>query len=900
MTDPTRRLLRVFLAAYPRWFRRDHGDALLETSEDRIVAARRQGGGIATASTFAAEVFNMLVHGVRTRIVSLFQRTSTAGPQRPASPRGRPPITSEIMHSVSQDVRFAMRDFRKNPGFVVAALLLLGLGIASNTTIFSLLHAYLLRPLPFPHADRLVDIAMEPTNASRTQMALTPEGIWEIDWPERDAIIEHFVSWDLDELTIVGDDRPEAVRAAWATPGYFGAFATAPHLGRFFTDDDGRPGAPPVTVISHGLWQRRFGGDPDIIGKTVTAYSGDRPLDAEVFTIVGVLPLDYWFFNRYTEMIPALTASRPPYMLRLQPGVTYEQAAQHLTDIVRAQIDGVSPEWRVYVHSTRDLYAQRTRPTLIVLASTAGLVLLIACGNVAILLMVRAVTRDKELTVRRALGASQSRITRQLLTEGILLAGGAGVIGIALAAVGLRLLAPTFQTQLGAAVPGGVETIGLNPIVLLVTVVLSVTTGIVFALIPALTAAKGDLTAALKEGGRSGSDSPRRQLVRNMLIGGEVAGSLALLIGAGLMMRSVMHIGGLELGFDPENVLTANITLRLRSYPEAHDQVQFVDDVLERFRTHPGVVVASIEGGWPFHERLTPITTESEPDPGIAAIRATPYRIGEAYFRVMNIPVLRGRAFTRRDGDGSDPVAIVSQELANQLWPGEDPIGKRTRQPGLFNQDEPWRTVVGVVGDVREHFRPRPTPDIYVPFRQSPWTFVFVLARITGPTAAAVQGLQQVVWAVDPTLAVSRVEMVEDLVAEAGARPRFLAGLLSAFSVFAVALSLFGMYSVISYAARQREQEVAIRMALGAPHRQVVRLFLRQGGLVVGLGLLVGVIGSLLLTRTLASQLYGVTPTDVPTYAAAVLLLGVCALVAVWLPARKAAGTDPLNALRQK
>ena len=804
------------------------------------------------------------------------------------------------MHSVLQDVRYASRDFRKNPGFVLAAVLLLGLGIASNTTIFTLLHAYLLRPLPFPNADRLVDIDMAPANASRAQMAQIPDEIWDIEWPARDEIIEHFVSWDLDELTIVGDDRPEAVAASWATPGYFGAFATTPHLGRFFTDDDGRPGAAPVTVISHGLWQRRFGGDPDIIGKTVTAYSGDRPLDAEVFTIVGVLRPGFWFFNRYTEMIPALTAPRPPYMLRLQPGVTYEQAGQHLTDIARAQIDGVSSDWRMYVHSTRDLYAERTRPTLIVLAGTVGLVLLIACGNVAILLMVRAVNREKELTVRRALGASPSRITRQLLTEGIMLAGGAGAFGIALAALSLGLLAPTFQRQLGTAVPGGVETVGLNPLVLSVAVALSLLTGIVFALIPALTAAKGDLAAALNEGGRSGSDSPRRQFVRNTLIGGEVAVSLALLIGAGLMMRSVMHIGALELGFDPENVLTANITLRLRSYPEAHDQMQFVDDVLERFRAQPGVAAASIEGGWPFQERLTPITTESEPDPGIAAIRATPYRIGEGYFRVMNIPVLRGRAFTRRDGDGSDPVAIVSQELANQLWPGEDPIGKRTRQPGLFNQDEPWRTVVGVVGDVREHLRPRPTPDIYVPFRQSPWTFVFVLARITGPTAAAVQSLRQVVWAVDPTLAVTRVEMIDDLVAEAGARPRFLAALLTAFSVFAVALSLFGMYSVISYAARQRQQDVAIRMALGAPRRQVIRLFLRQGGLVVGLGILAGVAGSLLLTRSLASQLYGVAPTDVPTYAAAAVLWAACGLLAVWLPARKAANTDPMSVLRRE
>ena len=895
MTARARRVLRIFLVMYPRWFRRDHGDALLETSEDRIVAAQRKGGAVASAGTFSAEVLNLILHGVRTRLASAGGYNGAHGPTSPQSePRNR-----ELMHSVAQDVRFAMRDYRKNPGFVVAAVLLLGLGIASNTTIFSLVHAYLIRPLPFPNADRLVDIAMAPPNASRAQMELTPEGIWEIDWPEHDAVIEHFVSWDLDGLTIVGDDHPEEVPAAWATPGYFGAFGTTPHLGRYFTDDDGRPGAPPVTVISHGLWQRRFGGDPDIIGKTVTAYSGDRPLDAEVFTIVGVLPSDFWFFNRFTEMIPALTASQPPYMLQLQPGVTYEQAAQHLTNIVRAQIDGVSPEWRTYIHSTSEQYAQRTRPTLIVLAGTVGLVLLIACSNVAILLMVRAVNREKELTVRRALGASQSRITRQLLTEGILLAGAAGALGIALAALSLGLLAPTLQTALGTTVPGGVQSIGLNPFVLLVAMVLSVVTGIVFALVPALTAAKGDLTAALNAGGRSGSDSPRRQLVRNTLIGGEVALSLALLIGAGLMMRSAVHLDRLELGFEPANVLTANITLRLRSYDEGHQQIQFFDDVLERFRALPGVAAASIEGGWPFQDRGgNPVTAEGEPDGGDTGVRSAGYRIGEDYLRVMNIPVLRGRTFTRSDNEGSQPVAIVSQQLADRLWPGADPIGKRVRQPNRRNQDPPWRTVVGVVGDVREHITAEPVPDMYVPYRQDPRTFVFVLAQITGPAAAAAQGLQQAVWAVDPTHAVTRAELFEDLVARAGARPRFLTILLTTFSVFAVGLSLFGMYSVISYAARQREQDVAIRMALGAPHRQVVRLFLRQGGFVVGLGLLVGVAGSLLLTKTLASQLYGVAPTDGLTYAVATLLLGTCALGAVWLPARKAADTDPMKVLR--
>lgn len=875
-----RRVFRLCLHGFPWAFRHASAHALCETFDDQLEAARRRRGAAGMVVAAAGECVNALAQGLRSRFA-------------PPAARRRPP--RRLIGSLTQDLRFAVRDFRTHPGFLVTAVVLLSLGIGSNTAIFSLVHAYLLRPLPFPEADRLVDVAMLPPHATRDQMSLIPEEVWQIPWPQRDEVIDAFVSWDLDELTIVGDgEPPEAVLTSWVTPGYFAALGTTPLLGRVLNADDALPGAPPVTLISHALWQRRFAGDPAVVGRTVTAYSGDRPDDAEVFTIVGVLRPDFWFFNRFTEMLPALRADRPPYMLRLQPGVTLDRAAQHLTDIARGQIDGVSPEWRMFVHPMHARYVENARPVLLVLAGTVGLVLLISCGNVAILFLVRAVHRERELTVRRALGASRGRIARQLLTEGLVLAAAAGALGIALAWTAVGVLAPTVQRNLGLGIPGGADAAGLDPVVLAAAVALSAATGIIFALVPALAAARADITGALNEGGRANSDSPRRQLARSLLIGGEVAVSLSLLIGAGLMIRSVSNLQRLDLGFEPEQLLSANVTLRLRSYPEGEDQVRFFDDVLARYRSLPGVSAATLEGSWPFQARAQ---TPTRAFGGDDEVPAAHYRIGDDYFRVMGIPLVRGRAFSASDRAAAAPVAIISQALADRLWPGRDPLGQRL-QFSTRRIEENSPTVVGVVGDVREDLMSDPLPDVYVPYRQSPGTFVFLIGRVEGPAAPFARALQRIVWEVDPTHAVTRVETFDVMVSRAGARPRFLAVLLSGFSLFAVLLAVFGLYSVISFAATQRQQDVAIRMALGAQGGRVVQLFLKQGGRIVTAGIVVGVAASIGLASVLASQLYGVGHADVPTYLAAATALAVAALLAVWIPARRAARADPMTVLR--
>lgn len=892
-----RGLLRWCLVAYPPAFRRANGEALLETLEDQITAARARAGPIAAIHSFVAECGNAVVHGMALRFARGVRRPGGAL----GGAVGRSPITHRrfFMRSVLQDVRFAIRDLRKQPGFMLTAVLLLALGIGSNTAVFSVLNAYLLRPLPLPDSERLVDISSLPPNATPAQRAAVPPGVWDVEWPARDDVIEYTATWDLDGFTLIDGDRPEAVDGAWVSPGYFSITRPTPTLGRVFTEGDGEPTAAPVAVISHRLWQRRYGGDPGVVGRTVSAYSVDRPMDAEVYTIVGVLPPDFWFVNPFTDFLANLRAPRRPYMVKLQAGVTLEQAEHHLTSLVRGQIPGVDPDWRIYVRGTHDAHVQRVRPIITVLAITVGLVLLIACGNVAILLMVRAVRRERELTLRRALGANRLRIARQLITEGLVMAGIAGTLGIALAWLALDGLAPVVQQQLGVSAPGGADRITVDPLAITVALGLSTLTGVLFALVPAFTAGRGDITTALNDGSRTGADTHRRQLARHILIGVEVAISLTLLIGAALMVRSALNLSRVALGFEPDNVITANAVLRMRSYPEDHQRIEFVDRFLERVRSLPGVVSAGMLAGYPFSPamRSGPVMAEAaEVDPASQPV-AGQFTVDGSYFGVLRIPLLRGRTFNPGDRPGAPPVVILGESLADKLWPGRDPIGRRIRLDDA--PDAPWHTVVGVVGDVRESLDENAQPNhLYIPYSQNTRRFFWVLARTAAAPAGIITGMHQALREIDPTHALAEITMMSDLVARRWSRPRFLATSLTTFGAFAVALALFGLYSIISYAVTQRHRDIAIRMAMGAAPDNVVGLFLRQGSVVVAAGVALGILGSLALSGVLESHLYGVTSLDLSTYAGTAVLLSVVAVAAVWFPARRAAGTDPMQVLR--
>ena len=882
------------LRAYPTWFRARHGTALWQTFSDRLDAVHAARGPVRAILTATAECVNVVGSGIALRWRARRDRVVF---------RRSPLRRSERIHSVWQDLRYAARTFARQPGFMVSALLLLALGIGANTAVLSLANAYLLRPLPFPESDRLVRVGILDPDADVAAMNSIPRGIHQVEWPAQDEIIEHLVAWDLDGFSLVGDDQPESVDGAWVTPGYFGAVETRPFLGRVLTSADGESGAAPVVVISHGLWMRRFGGDSSIVGRSITAYSTDRPFDPEVFTVVGVLPPDFWFVNRFTDFLPALTVNRMPSFVRLRPGVTVERAREHFTAIVASQADRFDPEWTMFVRPAHDAYVRQVRPVILVLSAAVGLVLLIACGNVAMLLIVRALGREREFGIRRALGASRSRVVQQLLIEGGLLSGISGAFGVVLAGAGLATMASLVEQQMGTPVPGGVAQFGISGVGLAVALGMTAATGLAFGLIPAIATAHRGLAGVLCENSRGVTDSRRRRVWRNVLIVGEVAISLALLISAGLMIRTVRHLSQLELGFVTENVLKANVSLRLRSYPDDADRILFTNQLVERVQALPGVTSAGVADTYPFRgwignrvqtESVDP--TESEDGP-----RAVPYAVTPGYFRTMDIPLTRGRVFDQRDRETSEPVVIVSESLARQLWMSVDPIGQRLRDVGMGSgnvRDLPWRTVIGVVGDTRKTLTERNFPDMYVPYRQNPRPFMFVMARTVGDPLLITRALQQIVWELDPEQPLAEVESMNDVVTRQGARPRFLAAVLAMFAVFGVGLALYGLYSVVSYAVTQRRRDVAIRMALGAGYDDVIRFFLGTGGLVVGLGILCGLAGSVVLTRLLSSQLYGVSALDPMTYWGLSAVLFVSGLGAVWIPARRAARCDPMDVLR--
>ena len=631
----------------------------------------------------------------------------------------------------------------------------------------------------------------------------------------------------------------------------------------------------------------------------MSVYTSDRPDDAESFTVIGVLPADFWFIHTYTAILTNLRTARRPYLFKLREGVSSQQLETHLNGVVRAQIENIDPEWPgMSVVPTQDIHVRTVRPVLRVLFTAAGFVLLIVCANVAMLLTVRAMGRERELSVRRALGASRLRIARELCLEGLMLALIAGGLGILVATVALSTLGPLIETQLRTRVPGGAEALQVGGQAILITLLLSGLTSIIFAVAPALAATSRSVARCLVESGTSSSDTPRQKLLRNAVIGGEIAIALVLLIGTALMLQSALYLQRLNLGFDPDKVLTANLSLRRQDYSEAHKLTRFVDHFLSEVRSTPGVIAVTMTAGWPFQDRQGGAVLLPGMPQGSAPTAVT-YVVADDYFRTLSIPMLRGREFGKLDLTDSEQVVILSEELARQLWPEQDPVGRRVRL-GAEGADAPERTVVGISKNVHETLTGENLPDSYLPFTQSPSRFLFVMARIGVEPAAVVATLEQTMLDLDPMGAVSGVQMMATLISRQRKRPQFLATLLGCFTAFATLLALVGLYAIVSYAVSQRRQDIAIRMALGATGQSVVNLFLRRALTVVSGGVAAGMLVSLGLTQYLASQLYGITSLDAMTYFGTTLLLLAAALVAVWLPARSASATDPILVLRDQ
>jgi putative ABC transport system permease protein len=813
-----------------------------------------------------------------------------------------------LVEVLLQDVKFGARTLMKNRGFALVAVLTLAIGIGANTAIFSVVEAVLLRALPYRDADRVVLLWENNRLRGKPHNVVNPGNFF--DWREQSASFDEMAAFADQRVGLTGGGEPEEVAAQAATPNLFQLLGARPALGRTLLPGDGEAGREEVAVISHGLWQRRFGSAPDIVGKVVN-------LDGMGVTVVGVMPPDFkWFIKENSlsgkpaEMWVPLTleaqqgeARRGRYLsaaARLKPGVSVAQAQVEM-DTVASRIEAEYPNWAkgwgVSIVPLREQLAGEIKPALLVILGAVGFVLLISCVNVANLLMARSAGRRKEMALRAALGAGRLRIIRQLLTESLLLA----VIG---GALGLLLSYWCVEALVALSPPNliGEGQVGINLTVLVFTLAVSLLTGVAFGVVPAVETSRLNLSESLKESSRGNVGGGRAGRVRGVLVVAEIGLSLVLLVGAGLMVRSFLRLQAVNPGFDAGNLLTMRVMLPESKYPQDGRKVEFFRQAAERIRALPGVRSASAVSALPFADlgAATSFTVDGRPPLPAGDRLTTDVRVAdENYFRTMNIPVVAGRTFTEQEAVEDRKVAVVNETMARRHFPGEDPIGKRI----LVNMSgEPTPTeIIGVVGDARyDKLEGELKPMVYwTPPRLTYSSMTFVVRTVGDPGAlgpAAVREIQ----AVDKEQPVSDVRTMESWLAESTARTRFGTLLLGAFACAALLLAAVGIYGVISYSVAQRRNEIGIRMALGAQGRDVLRLVVGQGMRLVLAGVGLGLLGALALTRVMSGLLYGVAATDPTTFAANALLLTAVSLVACYIPARRATRVDPLTALRRE
>jgi len=795
------------------------------------------------------------------------------------------------MQTLWQDLRFGARMLLKAPNVTLIAVLTLSLGIGANTAIFTLVNAVLLRPLPYREPDRLVRL-WETTPQLPTFSISGPNYS---DWARLNQVFEQTAAWREQNFNLTNGGDPERVGAALVTASFFPLLGVKPALGRSFIPEEDQPGANNRFVImSDRLWQRRFGADANILGKTVTLSGGS-------YTVVGVMGPEFQFGTTGDLWLPLaldpLRDNRSNHILtaaaRLKPGVTLDQARAEMGAIARRlqeQYPNSNKGWGVKIATFYDWIVERPfQQALFVLLGAVGLVLLIACANVANLLLSRAATRQKEIAIRSALGASRFRIIRQLLTESVILALAGGGLGVLLAWWGVDAFV--------AANPENIprlREITLDNRALAFTFIISLLTGLLFGLAPAFQASRIALNEFLKEGGRTSAGSGLGRL-RRLLIVSEIAIALALLAGAGLLMKSFVRLQQVNLGFDPDHVLTLQLTLPRTKYPEARQQADFYQRLLERVRNLPGVRSAGISSSIPFprggspHSAFFPEGRQLSPEKSVGGN----YRlVSPQYFRAMGIPLLKGRDFTNEDNEGGQPVVVISEETARQLWPGEEPLGKRL-QWGASRQ---WYAVVGVAGDIRSaKLEAEPGLAIYLPSIQPQ---MYLVVRTATEPLSLVAAIRSQVQAEDKDQPIANLRTMEQIVSNSISQRRFSTLLLGLFAAVALLLASIGTYGVMSYSVTQRTREIGVRMALGAESRDVLKLVVGEGMKLALAGVALGLVASLALTRLMTSLLYGVSATDAPTFAAVALSLTVVALLACWIPARRATKVDPMIALR--
>ncbi|MFP5264398.1 MAG: ABC transporter permease [Blastocatellia bacterium] len=801
------------------------------------------------------------------------------------------------METIYQDLRYSVRIMLKSRAFTVIAVLALALGIGANSAIFSVVNSVLLRPLPFDEPDRL--LMLWETSVKRGQTGAPASVPNFIDWQNQNTVFEHVAAFDGSSFILTGGAEPERIPGTRVSASLFPLLRVNPLLGRAFTPDDDKAGAKPVAIVSYNFWKQRLGGDTDLEGKTLV-------LEGKIHSVVGVMPRGFQFYNLESELWTPFAfssddlSSRGAHYIsviaRLNPGVTKEQAQAEMNTIadrLAEQYPDTNSGRGINLVGLHDQLVGDVRPALLVLLGAVGFVLLIACANVANLLLARAASRHKEVAIRMALGANRGRLVRQLLTESVLLALVGGAVGLLLALWGVDLL-----TALAPESLRSVKGVGMDGRVLGFTFVVSLLTGIMFGLAPALQASKPDLNESLKEGGRSSSDS-RRNRFRTALVVSEVALSLVLLIGAGLMVMSFSRLLQVNPGFNADNVLTAGLSLPDTKYKEPAQWAAFYSQVLEKVNVLPGVQSAGVITNLPFGDGNMSLTFRRTDGPPLLPSEqpATIFHANSpGYFQTMGIPLLKGRDFTEQDVEKAPPVLIINETMARQHFADQDPIGKTM----IVGYGEPVpREIVGVVGDVKHVGLAKDLRvETYSPHAQTPLPFATLVVRSTADTASLLAAIRRAVQEVDKDQPVANVRTMRERISNSIAQPRFYTLLLSTFAVVALVLAAVGIYGVLSYSVTQRTREIGIRMALGADRRDIVKLVVGQGMAPAVVGVGIGLAAAFALTRFMASLLFAVDATDPLAFAAISLLLTAVALVACYIPARRATKVDPTVALR--
>ncbi|HUE24228.1 MAG TPA: ABC transporter permease [Bryobacteraceae bacterium] len=803
-------------------------------------------------------------------------------------------------------MRYAIRTLRRSPGFTAIALLTLALGIGANTAIFSFVNGVLLKPLPYRDPHGIVMVWEKPPGGDRNGISTLNF----LDWKNQNAVFEHMAAINFGgSVTLTGAGQPEELQGVRVSASYFDIFGVQAVLGRTFAPDEDQLGKSQVVILSHRLWQDRFGADPSIIGRTLT-------LSGKPCTVIGVLPAHGPFDRSWAQLWTPLAFEKGDMtrdyhwilsFARLKPGVTIEQA-QAAMNAIGARIAAAYPEsnkgWGVTVDRLEDqIVGPQLRRSLLVLLAAVGAILLIGCANLANLTLARGAAREREIAVRASLGAGSWRLIRQLLTENLLIAGAGGALGLGLGYAmirGLIRLAPPYSLPSEADV-------SIDPAILLFTLAVSLLTALLFGLAPAIHASRVDPASAMKEGGRSTTSGAARARLRNALIVSEVALAFMLLAGAGLLVGSFFRMLQVDTGLTSANVMTARLPIARGRFTHPEQLVQYVQFLDQRLRAEPGVRDVAFSNVLPMQGwgDGMPFLIAGRPFVDRANRRACFYkRVTASYFRALDIHLLRGRAFTDRDTMGGAPVTVINEEMATRYFKGEDPIGKRILiqeilygQPGL-GPEIPWE-VVGIVGDEQTgSLVDNKSAGVYVTFGQSPTSDVNMLLRAALDPRTLASAIHAAVHGVDKDQAIADLQTLDQIKSGTVSSDRMQTMLLAIFAGLALLLAAIGIYGVIGYSVTQRTHELGIRAALGASRASLLAMVIRRGMQLTAIGLAIGVAGALALTRLLGSLLFGISPRDPVTLLVVAAVLSSVALLACYIPARRAAGVDPMVALR--